>query len=77
MNYSQRFLIKPGAKIKLSDIDPDFTGKHESKKEAIKLIERNNARLRELQELLYAEPRRHEPAGLPRRLFSPANHTGA
>jgi PPK2 family polyphosphate:nucleotide phosphotransferase len=58
MNYSQRFLIKPGAKIKLSDIDPDFTGKHESKKEAIKLIERNNARLRELQELLYAEHQR-------------------
>jgi len=58
MNYSQHFLIKPGSKIKLNDIDPDFMGKHESKKEALKLIERNNARLRELQELLYAEHQR-------------------
>jgi len=58
MNYSQRFLIKPGSRVRLSDIDPDFKDKHESKKDALKLIERNDLRLRELQELLYAEHKR-------------------
>jgi PPK2 family polyphosphate:nucleotide phosphotransferase len=58
MSYSQRFLIKPGSKIKLSDFDPDFKGDHESKKKALELIELNNIRLRELQELLYAEHQR-------------------
>ncbi len=58
MNYFQRFLIKPGSKVQLSDIDPDFRNGHESKKDALKIIERNNLRLRELQELLYAEHKR-------------------
>ncbi len=55
MNYSKRFLIKPGSKVKLSYIDPDFKDKHASKKDALKIVERNDLRLRELQELLYAE----------------------
>jgi PPK2 family polyphosphate:nucleotide phosphotransferase len=55
MNYSRRFMIKPGAKVRLGDIDPGFTDEHESKKTAHKLTDRNNLRLRELQELLYAE----------------------
>lgn len=58
MNYSQRFLVKPGSKVSLSDIDPGFKDKHESKKDALKIIEGNDARLRELQELLYAEHKR-------------------
>jgi len=58
MNYSKSFLIKPKSKIKLAEIDPNFTDKHESKKDAIKLIEQNNMRIRELQELLYAEHKR-------------------
>ena len=58
MNYTQLFLAKPSSKVRLSDCDPDFTGKHEGKKEALKIIEHNNLRLRELQELLYAEHKR-------------------
>jgi len=58
MNYAHFFLVKPDSKVKLSDYDPDFTGKHESKKNALKIIEHNNLRLRELQELLYAEHKR-------------------
>ena len=58
MNYFQRFIVKPGTKVKLSDIDPDFTDKHESKKDAADIIEHNALRLRELQELLYAEHKR-------------------
>jgi len=56
MNYSRQFLIKPGSKVRLRDIDPDF--KDKNKKVALKLIELNNLRLRELQELLYAEHKR-------------------
>jgi PPK2 family polyphosphate:nucleotide phosphotransferase len=58
MNYSKTFLVKPGSKVKLYDIDTDFTGKHENKEAALKIIERNDLRLRELQELLYAEHKR-------------------
>ena len=58
MNYAERFLVKPGSKGKLSGIDPDFKDAHVSKKDALKIIERNNLRLRKLQELLYAEHKR-------------------
>jgi PPK2 family polyphosphate:nucleotide phosphotransferase len=58
MNYFQRFLVEPGTKLKLRDIDPDFTDKHENKKAAAGIIERNSQRMRELQELLYAERKR-------------------
>ncbi len=55
MNYSERFLVKPGTKAHLAAVDAAFTDKHVSKKEALARTEKNNARLRELQELLYAE----------------------
>ncbi len=55
MNYFQRFIVKPDSRINLQDSDPDYKDQHKSKKEALKIIEHNNLRLRELQELLYAE----------------------
>jgi PPK2 family polyphosphate:nucleotide phosphotransferase len=58
MKYSKQFLIKPDSKVNLAEIDPNSTGKHESKKEALTLIAKNNQRIRELQELLYAEHKR-------------------
>ncbi|HVW10520.1 MAG TPA: polyphosphate kinase 2 family protein [Bryobacteraceae bacterium] len=58
MNYLERFRVQPGAKVKLRDISPDFTGHHESHKEAADEIEHYQRRLRELQDLLYAENRR-------------------
>ncbi len=42
----------------LAEIDPNFTDKTVSKSGALKLIEHNNLRVRELQELLYAEHKR-------------------
>ena len=58
MNYSKRFLIKPGSKVSLSDIDPDFKDKYDNKKDALEITARNTSKLRDLQELLYAEHKR-------------------
>lgn len=58
MNYLERFRIRPGAKVKLKDIDPDFKDHHEDQAQATDEIEDYQKRLRELQDLLYAEHRR-------------------
>jgi PPK2 family polyphosphate:nucleotide phosphotransferase len=55
VSYSGRFRVKPGEKVDLREIDPDFTDKHENQGEAQGLIDANAGRLRALQELLYAE----------------------
>ncbi len=58
MNYRQRFQVAPGSKVKLNDIDPGFKDHdHESHKEATDELEQDRTKLRELQELLYAEGR--------------------
>jgi len=58
VNYSERFRVAPGAKVKLKEIDPAFKDRHQSHEDAIEEIEHYQNRLRELQDLLYAE-RRH------------------
>ncbi|HMD32792.1 MAG TPA: polyphosphate kinase 2 family protein [Candidatus Acidoferrales bacterium] len=58
MNYLERFRVKPGARVKLAHIDPDFRDHHEGHKEAAHEIERYEEKLRELQSLLYAEQQR-------------------
>ncbi len=58
MNYVERFRVRPGASVKLKDIDPSSTGDHDGHKGAAKETERYRERLRELQELFYAEGRR-------------------
>ena len=58
MNYLERFKVKPGARVKLKDVDPAFKDRHESHKDAAEEIEHYQKRLRELQDLLYAERRR-------------------
>ena len=58
MNYLERFRVPPGTAVKLKDIDPGFKDRHESHKEAAKEIEQYRQRLRELQELLYADGQR-------------------
>jgi PPK2 family polyphosphate:nucleotide phosphotransferase len=55
VNYLERFKVAPGARVKLKDIDPGFKDRHEHHKDAIEEIEHYQERLRELQELLYAE----------------------
>ena len=58
MSYVDKFKVQPGSKVKLKDIDPGFKDHHESHKEAAKEIERDQKKLRDLQELLYADGRR-------------------
>jgi PPK2 family polyphosphate:nucleotide phosphotransferase len=58
MNYLDRFRVKPGARVNLAHIDPDFTGRHENHKEAADEIAQHQQKLRALQDLLYSERRR-------------------
>jgi len=53
MNHNH-FLVKPGAKIKLKDFDPSYTGKFNSREEAAAKLEKDVARLRKYQDILYA-----------------------
>ena len=57
MNYFERFRVPPGTSVKLKDFDPSFKGDRDGHKEAAKEIEHYQQRLRELQELLYADGR--------------------
>jgi len=58
MSYLERFRVKPGAVVRLKDIDPAFTDHYESHEAATEETEHYQKRLRDLQELLYAEQRR-------------------
>jgi PPK2 family polyphosphate:nucleotide phosphotransferase len=58
MNYSEMFRVKPGTKLKIKEIDPSFKDGHESHKAAAEEIAHYQKKLRELQDLLYAE-RKH------------------
>jgi PPK2 family polyphosphate:nucleotide phosphotransferase len=55
VKHSNRFRVAPGDKIKLKDIDPGFKGHHDSHKDALKEIEKDQEKLRGLQELLHAD----------------------
>ena len=55
MDLSRKLRIEPGRKIRLAQFDPDATPGYRSKESAQKPLERNLARLRELQYLMYAE----------------------
>jgi PPK2 family polyphosphate:nucleotide phosphotransferase len=55
MDYRKKFLAEPGAKVRLSKIDPSYTGKHESHEKALPEIQKNVARMDKLQYLLYAD----------------------
>ena len=58
MSYRELFQVEPGCKLKLSEIDPDFTAKHENKASAAADLEKHTQKLRQLQYLLYAEGKR-------------------
>jgi len=55
MNYLERFKVAPESKVKLKKMDPGFTDGHKSHKSAAKEIAHDQEKLRELQDLLYAE----------------------
>jgi len=58
MNYLERFKVAPGSKVKLKEIDPSFKDGRASHESASDEIAHYQQKLRELQDLLYAE-RRH------------------
>lgn len=58
MKYFDKFRVKPGRKVKLGEVDPDFTDEHASREEVAKETKSLTRRLRELQERLYAEHER-------------------
>ena len=55
MDYRKRFAVEPGAKVRLSKIDPSYTGKHVSHEKALPELQKNAERLEKLQYLLYAD----------------------
>jgi PPK2 family polyphosphate:nucleotide phosphotransferase len=55
MDYAKKFIVKPGAKVRLSKIDPSYKGKHESHEEAAPAITKHCQRMEKLQYLLYAD----------------------
>jgi PPK2 family polyphosphate:nucleotide phosphotransferase len=58
MNYAKAFHVKPGTKLRLRDVDPDLADFDGNRDAARAETERNAARLRNLQERLYAEHER-------------------
>jgi PPK2 family polyphosphate:nucleotide phosphotransferase len=58
VNLAKRLKVEPGTKIKLSDIDPNFHGTHESEDKAKTELQHNLKRITELQRKFYAD-RRH------------------
>jgi PPK2 family polyphosphate:nucleotide phosphotransferase len=55
MKTLEHFKIAPGSKVKLKKMDPAFTAGHKSHKSAAAEIAHYQEKLRELQDLLYAE----------------------
>ncbi len=55
MDYRKKLMVEPGAKVRLSKIDPSYTGKHETHEKALPEIQANVERMDKLQYLLYAD----------------------
>jgi PPK2 family polyphosphate:nucleotide phosphotransferase len=55
MDYRKKFIVKPGSKVKLNEIDPSYTGKHISEGKAQADIESYRTKLCEQQDLMYSE----------------------
>src|SRR6516225_5989921 len=58
MNYSKRFIVEPGAKVKLHKIDPGYVDPDMTEKDALAETKKLCKRLRELQASLYCEKQR-------------------
>src|SRR5262252_5555447 len=54
MDYRKKFAVEPGTKVRLSKIDPSYTGKHETHEKALGDIQKHVERVEKLQYLLYA-----------------------
>ena len=58
MNYSKSFHIKPGSRVNLGGIDPNFSARHERESSAKAETAEYQEKLRALQHLMYAEDKR-------------------
>jgi len=58
MKYNRLFRVKPGTRVSLKKVDPDFTAEHRKKKKAAKHVAKLDRKLRELQYLIYSEGKR-------------------
>ena len=58
MNYSEKFVVKPGSKVNLAKIDAGFKDKHISHEQALPEIENYVQKIHDLQYLMYAEGKR-------------------
>ena len=55
MDYRKKFVVEPGAKVRLSKIDASYTGKNETHEKALSKIQAHIERMDKLQYLLYAD----------------------
>jgi polyphosphate kinase 2 (PPK2 family) len=55
MDHRKKFLVEPGAKVRLSKIDASHTGKQETHEKALPEIQAHVERMAKLQYLLYAD----------------------
>jgi PPK2 family polyphosphate:nucleotide phosphotransferase len=58
MNYSKRFVVEPGAKVKLHKIDPGYIDPDVAEKDALAETQKLCKKLRKLQTKLYSEKQR-------------------
>ncbi|HEY5341780.1 MAG TPA: hypothetical protein VIK27_12195 [Candidatus Aquilonibacter sp.] len=58
MDYRKQFLVEPGQRVRLKDVDPGFKDKHVGKSDTVKQTQADDEALHNLQYLLYAEHRR-------------------
>lgn len=54
---TEKFRVAEGSKVDLKDHPTDFTGDYTDKKQAVEDLKKNVSRLRELQDVLYAQDR--------------------
>jgi PPK2 family polyphosphate:nucleotide phosphotransferase len=57
LDYRDKFIVQPGQRLRLNNIDPSYKGHHETPDAAAAETERYRPRLTRLQSLLYAEKR--------------------
>jgi PPK2 family polyphosphate:nucleotide phosphotransferase len=57
LSMTERYRVQPGTEVCLRDYDPDETGDYRGKTSAKEHLKRDRERLRELQEILYAQAR--------------------
>jgi PPK2 family polyphosphate:nucleotide phosphotransferase len=55
LDFSKEFIVEPGSKVRLANIDPSYTGKHTSHEEVVPAIRKHVERMDKLQYLLYAD----------------------